>query len=93
LRNEQNIVGISAVLLVVFYRRIGIHMTSHPIGTLCKNMTSSTKPEVHKVPQRRHKDQARTIGNVHKTRSSADAVGPRDAPQIRNIDDDDDDDG
>ena len=34
-------VGISAVILVVFYRRA--------IGPLCENVTSSAKPEVHNM--------------------------------------------
>ena len=47
-------VGISAVMLVVFYRRYGIHKTRHAIGS-CENTTSSTKPEVRNISQRRKK--------------------------------------
>ena len=45
---EQNLVGISVFMLVVF---LGIHMTRR-IGQLYENLTSSTKPEVHNVSQR-----------------------------------------
>jgi len=38
------LVEITAVMLVVFYRRLGIHTTRHKI---------STKPEVHNLSQRR----------------------------------------
>jgi len=48
---EQNLVRISAVLLVVFFCRWGIY-TCRAIGPLCENMTSFTKPEVHNVLQR-----------------------------------------
>jgi len=48
---EQNSVGISAVMLVVFYRCLGIH-TLCATEPLYENMTSSTKPEIHNVPQR-----------------------------------------
>jgi len=36
---------ISAVVLIVFYRRVGIHMKRH--RPLCENVTSSAKPEVY----------------------------------------------
>jgi len=50
---EQNSVGISAVMLVVFYRCLGIHVMRH--GTVTWNMTSSTKPEIHNASQRLRK--------------------------------------
>jgi len=44
---EQNSVRISAVMLVVFYRRLGIHMTRHAANRPLREIkTSSTKPEV-----------------------------------------------
>ena len=45
---EQNVVGISAVMFVVFHRHLGIYTTRHT-ATICDNMTSSTKPEVHNI--------------------------------------------
>jgi len=48
---EPNLVGILAVMLVIFYRRF---------GPLHENMTSSTKPEVSNIRQR-----ATAIGNMH----------------------------
>jgi len=44
---EQNLAVISAVVLVVFYRRLGpgLRITRH--WPLHENITSSTKPEVH----------------------------------------------
>jgi len=56
---QQNMVGISAVMLVVFYRRLGMH-----IRPLCENVTSSTETEVHNVSQRRQK---RTEPRPHAT--------------------------
>jgi len=48
---EQILVGISAVMLVVFYHRL--EYTLRDIQPLCENMMSSTKPEVHNVSERR----------------------------------------
>jgi len=61
---EQNLVGISAVMLVVFYRRLGIHMTRH-VKTLrhpqnrqyITYRTCTTPPE---------EDRATAICNMHK---------------------------
>jgi len=47
---EQDVVGISAVMRVVFYRCLGIHIMRQ--RAMYENMTSSTKPEVHNVSQR-----------------------------------------
>jgi len=47
---EQDVVGISAVMRVVFYRCLGIHIMRQ--RAIYENMTSSTKPEVHNVSQR-----------------------------------------
>jgi len=45
---ERNLVGITAFMLVVFYRRLAVHyMTRH--GVIDVKTTSSTKPEVDKV--------------------------------------------
>jgi len=41
---EQNLVRISAAMLDMFYRHLGIN--KHTIGQQCENMTSSTKPEI-----------------------------------------------
>jgi len=43
--------------LLVFYRRLGIigPYTRCAIQPLCEIMTSSTKPEIHNVPQRRQR--------------------------------------
>jgi len=63
----------SAAMLVVFYRRLGIHMTCHT-ALLCENVTSSTKPEVHNVSQRRHR---RTEPEQYATSIKIDQVRPR----------------
>jgi len=60
---EQNLVGISAVALDVFYRHSGIYAWRGPWGIVWK-MTSSTKPEVLSVSQRR---QRRTEPRPHAT--------------------------
>ena len=44
----QNLVRLSAVMLLVFYCGLGL-------GSLSESMTSSTKPEVHNVSQRRQR--------------------------------------
>jgi len=46
---EQNLVGILNVTLIVFYSRLGIHKNT--IEAICKNMASSTKPEVRNILQ------------------------------------------
>jgi len=52
---EQNLVKISTIsCLDVFFRRLGIHMMR--LGSLCKNMTSSTKPEVHNISEHCQRD-------------------------------------
>jgi len=44
---ERNLVGIVAVMLVVFYCHLETHMMHHRV------IMSSTKPEVHNISQRR----------------------------------------
>ena len=67
---EQDVVGISAVMRVVFYRCLGIHIMRQ--RAMYENMTSSTKPEVHNVshnasrgePSQGHMQHAQIFGEV-----------------------------
>jgi len=64
---EQNLLGFSAVMLLVFYRRLGIYIKRH--WPLYENMTSYTKPEVHNISQRRQRrtePRPQATSNMHK---------------------------
>jgi len=69
---DQSLVGISAVMLVVFYRRIGIH--DAPQGQFVK---------IWRRPRNRNCI-TESYNQVRNTRSSAIAEGPRDALVSRN---------
>jgi len=60
---EQNLVGISAVVLVMFYHRLEIRHDM--LGQYVKTW-SSTKPEVHNILQRQHRRTYVAICNMHK---------------------------
>ena len=62
---EQDLVGIDAAVSAI--SRSPLRNTyDAPYSTLCKNMTSSTKPEVHNITTPSEEDQATTTGSMHK---------------------------
>jgi len=62
---EQNSVGISAVTLVVFYRRLGIHMTHHTAIRRIHKVIHKTGSTQH-IALPSEEDRACIVGNICK---------------------------
>jgi len=72
---DQNLFGIAAVVLVVFYRHLGTHVMCH-MGPLCET-TSSTKPEVYTVSQHCQRRTDRATANRQHAQKSRSSVASR----------------